>query len=290
MLENPLWYSILGVLVSIVAVASNGLVIYLITTKQRLHTKANCFILSLAVADLCVGVFFYSSHSACLSCEKGVKTILKRIRWFFLDASLANLCAMAVDRYIAISKPMKYLNLMRNKRIAFLISTSWLSSLILNGLPLTWSFSDLDKEDKLLCDRIFLLTVLLLFELLPCVILATATGHIFMIARKHNRQTTSILAQLKFNEPQHASVTIIKRKHQQSSSGRVINIVVAIFIFCYALDISLTFCYWFQVCYPPQPLYFFDKLFLIANSALNPIVYFFFKKDIKAEMKKMLRL
>ena len=50
------WYNILGWILAVVAVVGNGLVIFLITTKQRLHTTANWFILSLAVADFGVGI------------------------------------------------------------------------------------------------------------------------------------------------------------------------------------------------------------------------------------------
>ena len=55
----PLWYSVLGGLSSIIAVAGNGIVIYLIVTRHRLHTTANWFILSLAIADLFLGSSFF---------------------------------------------------------------------------------------------------------------------------------------------------------------------------------------------------------------------------------------
>ena len=54
-----MWFWISGWLLVALTVLGNGLVIYLIITKPRLHTKANCFILSLAVADLCSGLAYF---------------------------------------------------------------------------------------------------------------------------------------------------------------------------------------------------------------------------------------
>ena len=290
---TPLWFTIIGWFLAAVAVVGNGLVIFLITTKQRLHTTANWFILSLAVADFCVGLSFHTSHSACLSwftCEKNEKTILKRMRWFFLDASIVSLCVLVVDRYIAISKPLKYLNVIKRKQVAVMISMAWVGSLVLNLLPFVWIFSGVDKETELLWNRIFLLTVLLLFEFLPCFLLATATVHMLLIVRKHHRQTAVLWSQLNFNQPEVGSIFPQNRQRRESSSAKVTSVVVAVFILCYILDIYLTFCYWFDACSPPGSFYFVDKLLLLTNSTLNPIAYSFFKKDIKAEMKKLCRL
>ena len=60
------WFTILGWTLSIVAAAGNGSIIFLVCSKRRLLTKTNACIISLAVADLGVGViaFFLQSFPA----------------------------------------------------------------------------------------------------------------------------------------------------------------------------------------------------------------------------------
>lgn len=52
-------------IITATAIVGNGLVIYLITFRQRLHSKANWFVLSLAAADLFVGASFLPYYRAC---------------------------------------------------------------------------------------------------------------------------------------------------------------------------------------------------------------------------------
>ena len=59
------WFTILGWTLSVVAAAGNGSIIFLVCSKRRLLTKTNAFIISLAVADLGVGVsVFHQSFPA----------------------------------------------------------------------------------------------------------------------------------------------------------------------------------------------------------------------------------
>ena len=50
------YFWILGWSLSILAVTGNGFIIFLVCGKRKLRTKTNAFIVSLAVADFCVGM------------------------------------------------------------------------------------------------------------------------------------------------------------------------------------------------------------------------------------------
>ena len=128
-----LWYNIVGWILAVVAVVGNGLVIFLITTKERLHTTANWFILSLGVADFGVGIVFFPYYVVCDVRELCFyeANFLQTFLMFVLMASTFNLCAMTADRYIAIVKPLKYTNLMSTKCIFTVIAVAWISSFLL---------------------------------------------------------------------------------------------------------------------------------------------------------------
>jgi len=50
------WFWILGWSLSILTIAGNGFIIFLVYSKRQLRTKTNAFVVSLAVADFCVGI------------------------------------------------------------------------------------------------------------------------------------------------------------------------------------------------------------------------------------------
>lgn len=60
-----LWFWILGWILSILTIAGNGFIIFLVCIKRQLRTKTNAFIVSLSVADFCVGVSVVPSFFIC---------------------------------------------------------------------------------------------------------------------------------------------------------------------------------------------------------------------------------
>ena len=101
------WFWILGWVLSFLAIAGNGITIYLVCSRGNLRTKTNAFIVSLAVADLCVGLGVIPSLLACditNTCywPKVFPSWIDVIRWLFSYLSVLNLCSLVLNRYIAI--------------------------------------------------------------------------------------------------------------------------------------------------------------------------------------------
>ena len=82
------WFWILGWSLSIVTIAGNGFIIFLVCRRRRLRTKSNAFVVSLAVADFCVGL---SAVPSLFVCEKTTDAILKPLLltgWIILGGCL----------------------------------------------------------------------------------------------------------------------------------------------------------------------------------------------------------
>ena len=148
MTTMELWYNIVGWFLAAVAVVGNGLVIFLITTKQRLHTTANWYIFSLTVADFSAGIVFFPYYVVCdikEVCSNDEAKFLHSFSIFSFMASTFNLCAMTAERYIAIVKPLKYTNLMSTTRVFIVIAAvTW----TLAFLSTTWSVILYMTENK----------------------------------------------------------------------------------------------------------------------------------------------
>ncbi|KAG5884849.1 hypothetical protein JTB14_036086 [Gonioctena quinquepunctata] len=135
----------LAILLSIViaiVIIGNTLVILAVITTRRLRTVTNCFVMSLAVADWLVGVFVMPPNVA--------YTLMGRwgLGWVFCDvllsldvllctASILSLCAISVDRYLAVTQPLRYSRNRRSKRLALsMILVVWVSSALISCPPI----------------------------------------------------------------------------------------------------------------------------------------------------------
>ena len=131
------WYWLTAWLPSLLAIIGNGLVIYLIRSRPRLRTLQNRFVLSLAIADFCVGTCYYPGHVICnfLLDSKCNVMIRDDIAVYMIYSSVSNLCAMAIDRYIAIVRPLRYLTLMTTTRAKILTTIAWMIPMVVYFIP-----------------------------------------------------------------------------------------------------------------------------------------------------------
>lgn len=275
------WYWVTGWLPSLLAVLGNGLVIYLIVTCRSLHTTNNRFVLSLAIADLCVGICFYPGQVIChfLGSSCKYSTISDDIAVLAIYSSVSNLCAMTLDRYIAIVRPLQYLALMTYRRATMLIAAAWLSPFFIYFIPsicATLNFIRIDfKVSNIVWTTIF--------EFIPCTVLLLATAQTIIISRKHYRQDAQLKSQILYNRPN------IKYTLQSTSSVKVITTVVTIFLSCYAVEVYSSFCHFTTLCNRGNNLHSAVFFLVITNSAANPVAYALFKRDIKKELDKVFR-
>ncbi|XP_035709072.1 alpha-2B adrenergic receptor isoform X2 [Folsomia candida] len=124
-------------------VAGNTLVIAAVITTRRLRTVTNCFVMSLAVADWLVGVFVMPPKVALYLVHNKWKLggFFCEL-WIALDillctASILSLCAISIDRYLAITRPLAYSRRRRSKRLALsMISCVWVAAAIITSPPI----------------------------------------------------------------------------------------------------------------------------------------------------------
>ncbi|ODM87495.1 Alpha-1A adrenergic receptor [Orchesella cincta] len=135
---------ILGLL-SIVTIIANSFVLYIFTSgKQKLRNPTNLLLANLAVADLLVGLVVMPILASA--------TILD-FKWIFGDflchsfdychfllcgASMWSMIMIGVDRYIGVTRPLKYKNIITQNRTIFVIIFIWFAAASLTSGPLTY--------------------------------------------------------------------------------------------------------------------------------------------------------
>ena len=128
-------------LIIIITVVGNILVILSVFTYKPLRIVQNFFIVSLAVADLTVAILvlpFNVAYSIRGRWDFGIHMCKM---WLTSDvlcctASILNLCAIALDRYWAITDPINYAQKRTVERVLILIIGVWVLSLVISSPPL----------------------------------------------------------------------------------------------------------------------------------------------------------
>lgn len=128
-------------LIIVSTIVGNILVILSVFTYKPLRIVQNFFIVSLAVADLTVAILVLPLNVAYSILGQWVFGIYVCKMWLTCDimcctSSILNLCAIALDRYWAITDPINYAQKRTLERVLLMIGVVWALSLIISSPPL----------------------------------------------------------------------------------------------------------------------------------------------------------
>uniref|UniRef100_A0A1I8IXA8 G_PROTEIN_RECEP_F1_2 domain-containing protein n=1 Tax=Macrostomum lignano TaxID=282301 RepID=A0A1I8IXA8_9PLAT len=127
-----------------VTVFGNSLVILAVIREHYLRTITNYFIVSLALADLLMGlVVMPFSVISYVTREHWLFGPIWCDLWHAFDvlsttASILNLCMIAVERYWAIENPISYPSRVTKRRCLLLVSAVWICSCCISFPAIAW--------------------------------------------------------------------------------------------------------------------------------------------------------
>lgn len=178
----------------VVTIVGNILVIIAVLTSRSLKGPQNLFLVSLAAADILVATLIipfslanelqgYWAFSS-IWCE-----IYLALDVLFCTSSIVHLCAIALDRYLSISRPVSYRTIRTPTRIKTGIIVVWLISAVISFPPLL----TLDKSEggeevcELNNEHWYILYSTIGSFFVPCVIMILVYVRIYQIAKQHTR-------------------------------------------------------------------------------------------------------
>ena len=286
--KKAYWYWTLVACIAVVTVGGNALVAYLIASCSRLHTTPNWFLLSLSIADFAVGLVIAPTYIAYTFWAEINFDTLAIFYNLLLYASVGNLCVMTFDRYIAITRPLRYVSLMKDSMVIKLIACAWGVPVIITLIPFTWTHIVwISESHQERAQQVYHAIVLVLFEIVPCMIMLFTFLHLFAIIRNQSRRIWCLESQIanRYN----LNITGRRSRIHERSVVNAVAIVVILFEVCWVLSAYRAFCKFFYVCQVSLTLVQISRLFLILNSSVNVFVYAVLKRDIRNEMKKFLK-
>ncbi|XP_011613748.1 adenosine A2a receptor a isoform X2 [Takifugu rubripes] len=290
-------YIVLELLIAVFSVLGNVLVCWAVCLNSNLQTITNFFVVSLAVADIAVGVLaipfsiaistgFCSNFYGCLFIACFVLVLTQ--------SSIFSLLAIAIDRYIAIKLPLRYNSLVTGKRAQGIIAICWVLSIAIGLTPMMgWHVKPEPSQDcspglvKCLFEEVVLMSYMVYFNFFGCVLipLLLMLGIylcIFMAARHQLR-----LIQLKVVHGERSGSTLQK----EVQAAKSLAIIVGLFAVCWLpLHIINCFTYFCPKCYRPPMLIMYTAIILShGNSVVNPFIYAYRIREFRQTFRKIIR-
>ncbi|XP_072129325.1 D(4) dopamine receptor-like [Mobula birostris] len=145
-----------GTLLILLILAGNLLVCLSVCTEPPLRTATNIFIASLAVSDLLLALLvlplyvFQEFQGGVWTLGPGLCDYLMTMDVMLCTASIFNLCAISVDRFIAISIPLNYNRKRVDVRQVVLISMTWILAFAVAS-PIVFGLNHIPDRDASVC-------------------------------------------------------------------------------------------------------------------------------------------
>ncbi|XP_034352067.1 melanocortin receptor 3 [Arvicanthis niloticus] len=265
----------------IVSLIENILVILAVVRNGNLHSPMYFFLCSLAAADMLVSlsnsletimIALISSDSLTLEDQfiQHMDNIFDSMICISLVASICNLLAIAVDRYVTIFYALRYHSIMTVRKALTLIVVIWVCCGICGVMFIVYS------ESKMVI--VCLITMFFAMVLL----MGTLYIHMFLFARLHVQRIAALPP----------ADGVAPQQHSCMKGAVTITILLGVFIFCWApfflhLVLIITcptnpYC----ICYTAH---FNTYLVLImCNSVIDPLIYAFRSLELRNTFKEIL--
>lgn len=274
--------NVLGWFLSIVTAIGNAFVIFLIAKCHRLHSSPNWLVLSLAIADFGVGFAVFPTAYVCNYSRACNMRVFMAFYWFFVHSSVTNLCSLTWDRYTAIVHPFKYHTSLTARRPGVVIVLAWFIAFAI-ALSLVLGMYATNSSTALKIVRLIGVSA---FDMSSCILLFYSVVRILVVQAVTNSAVKSQERYVRRNQALNQSFLPYRRK-KRNAVGFIIAIV-AFFLGCHVAVNYLVMCITFACNNLSDKAGLVVTLLLVGNSAVNPLVYAFLKRDVKREMKELI--
>lgn len=178
-------------------------------------------------------------------------------------ASIINLAAISLERYVCITYPLKYHTYMTHKKAIIIITAIWLFAFVMASIKL--SYFEWKRPNYEL-----LVTILCFF--LPLIVICNSYRLIFKTARYQARQIAMMVNGGVRNFLLASEVR----------AAKTLGVVMGAFVICWSPFFLLNLVYGVCIsCIIPPEAVMATKWMHYCNSVLNPIVYACMNKEFR---------
>ncbi|MFT7796808.1 adenosine receptor A2a-like [Arapaima gigas] len=291
-------YIALELVIAALSVLGNVLVCWAVCLNSNLQSVTNFFVVSLAAADIAVGVLaipfaiaistgFCAYFYGCLFIACFVLVLTQ--------SSIFSLLAIAIDRYIAIKIPLRYNSLVTGYRAKSIICVCWVLSVVIGLTPmLGWNYPRPGNSTcptgmmECLFEAVVTMDYMVYFNFFACVLVPLLLMlaiylRIFMAARHQLKRM-----ELKGTGPhgEKSRSTLQKEVHAAKSLAIIVGLFAVCWLPLHIINCFTLFCR--QCARPPLWIMYLAILLSHANSVVNPFIYAYRIREFRNTFRRII--
>ncbi|KAJ8042230.1 Adenosine receptor A2a [Holothuria leucospilota] len=275
----------------------NFVVILTTFSKRIARNPSSVFLCSLAVTDMLTGIIalpttlFARVLISPLTCLARTRTLFFTPAFLFSCVSVGHLVALTVDRFIAISFPLKYIRIMTMRACKFIILTAWTVGIIIGVIP---ALGGLQYPFQWVCGTVNynagVVTVhsIILAGFTPVImsILLLFYFRIFMVANRHLKEVSM---------RRKVGMDAAKVQQLESKSRMKVTVTAVLVVLMYAVcwipvSVKAIIEVYLEPSEQTQFLYQTATEYLgFSNSFVNPIIYALRNDEYKNTYKRVFK-
>lgn len=292
------------IFVPLLTVFGNCVVILAVITHKKLRTPTNAFVVSLAVADMCVSLFvmpfsiYQQLNNKVWLLGDLLCKLSSSLDVMMCTVSIFHLSCLAIDRYLAICRPFLHERL-TFRWVGLMLALCWLTPIFISFIPIFNGWNHIGIEDIITCAfpadaNICMFVVNIPFAIIgsliafyiPVAFMAACNVKIYMAAVKQAHQIRTLEA-----AGSHYHYSHCKRKSkfkQESKAAKTLGIIMGCFSVCW---------FPFFIINVIDPLIGYSILYIpwqialwlgYINSLMNPLLYYYFNRNFYNAFRRLL--
>ncbi|XP_021964697.2 5-hydroxytryptamine receptor 1 isoform X3 [Folsomia candida] len=304
--KMPVITALLGVILTslvFITIIGNILVCLSVVLVRKLRKPQNYLLVSLAVSDLFVSLFVmpfaivFELNDASWPLSDGVCDLWVSADVLSCTASILNLCAISVDRYQAITRPLEYSGSSSPRRMLGVIGGVWLSAACVSLPPVLLLGNEHENHNCIVSQKFWyqIYATMASFYVPLCVMVVVYAKILRVVADKKKQMTwtnnsrNSSVDRSAVHDMHYLQEKFRPVRLKDHKASTTLGLVMGAFIICWLPFFVLALI---------RPFVEEDKipgwvssLFLwlgYFNSSLNPVIYATTNRDFRRPFREIL--